>query len=97
MTNKPMINSQLQSQVENALAQIRPYLNADGGDVSLVEITDDMVVKVKLIGACSSCPMSMMTLKSGIEQVILRAVPEIKSVESVTHDTFENLQWESGI
>lgn len=91
------MTTQLQAQVENALAQIRPYLNADGGDVSLVEITDDMVVKVKLIGACSSCPMSIMTLKSGIEQVILKSVPEIKSVESVTYDAYENHQWESGI
>ena len=92
-----MTNSPLQVQVENALAQIRPYLKADGGDVSLIEITDEMVVKVKLIGACSSCAMSMMTLKAGIEQVILRAVPEIKSVESITQDACENLQWENGI
>ena len=69
--------------IEEALEQIRPYLQADGGDVSLIEITDDMVVKLELHGACKSCSMSMMTLKAGIEETIKRAVPEIKSVEAV--------------
>ena len=69
--------------IEEALEQIRPYLQADGGDVSLIEITDDMIVKLELHGACKSCSMSMMTLKAGIEETIKRAVPEIKSVEAV--------------
>lgn len=69
--------------IEEALAQLRPYLEADQGDVSLIEVTDDMVVRLKFLGACSSCSMSAMTLKAGIEQTILRMVPEIKSVESV--------------
>ena len=62
---------------------IRPYLQADGGNVSLIEITDDNIVKVELMGACKSCSMSLMTLKAGIEEAIKRAVPEIKSVEAI--------------
>ena len=73
----------LLSRVENALNQLRPYLEADSGDVSLIEITDEMVVRLKFLGACSSCSMSAMTLKAGIEQTILRMVPEIKSVVAI--------------
>jgi len=73
----------LTKRVEEALEQIRPYLQADGGNVSLLEITDDMIVKLELLGACKSCSMSMMTLKAGIEETIKRAVPEIISVEAV--------------
>lgn len=73
----------LSKRVEEALDQIRPYLQADGGNVSLVEITDDNIVRVELLGACKSCSMSMMTMKAGIEESIKRAVPEIKAVESV--------------
>lgn len=73
----------LTKKVEDALEQIRPYLNADGGNVSLVEITDENIVKLELLGACKSCSMSMMTLKAGIEETIKRAVPEIVSVEAV--------------
>ncbi len=72
----------LLERVENALSQLRPYLEADRGDVTLIEITDDMVVRLKFLGACQSCSMSAMTLKAGIEQTILRMVPEIKSVEA---------------
>ena len=73
----------LSKRVEEALDQIRPYLQADGGNVSLVEITDDFIAKVELQGACKSCSMSMMTMKAGIEESIKRSVPEIKSVEAV--------------
>lgn len=78
----------LLTRVENALNQLRPYLEADSGDVSLVEITDDMVVRLKFLGACRSCSMSAMTLKAGIEQTILRMVPEIKSVEAIEEESF---------
>lgn len=74
---------QLIRRIEEALGQLRPYLEADQGDVSLVEVTDDMVVRLKFLGACSSCSMSSMTLKAGIEQTIIRMVPEIKRVEAV--------------
>lgn len=69
--------------VEEALDQVRPYLQADGGNVSLLEITDEKVVKLELLGACKSCSMSMMTLKAGIEESIKRSVPEIIAVEAV--------------
>ncbi|HEX8376986.1 MAG TPA: NifU family protein [Pedobacter sp.] len=73
----------LLQKVETALDTIRPYLEADGGNVSVEEITSDNIVKLKLLGACGSCPMSIMTLKAGIEQAIKRAVPEIEGVEAV--------------
>ncbi len=74
---------ELHSRVENALNSIRPYLEADGGNVKVKEITDDMTVKLELMGACSSCPMSSMTLKAGLEEAILKSVPEIKKVEAL--------------
>ena len=70
--------------IEEALTTIRPYLESDGGDINLVEVTDDMVVKVKLVGACSSCNVSMMTFKNGVEVAIKNAVPEVKEVIDVT-------------
>jgi Fe-S cluster biogenesis protein NfuA len=70
-------------QVEKALDSIRPYLEADGGNVSVEEITPDNVVKLKMLGSCGSCPMSIMTLKAGIEQAIMKAVPEITAVEAL--------------
>ena len=73
----------LVDKVEQALEQIRPYLEADGGNVEVLEITEDMVLKLKLVGSCSSCPMSIMTLKAGIEETIKRAVPEIISVDAI--------------
>jgi Fe-S cluster biogenesis protein NfuA len=75
--------SDLQAKVEEALEQIRPYLQADGGNVTLIEITDDKIVKLELLGACKSCSMSAMTLKAGIEESIRRAAPEIKGVEAI--------------
>ncbi len=73
----------MRDKVEEVLSKVRPSLKADGGDVELVEVTEDGVVKVRLSGACKGCPMSAMTLKSGIEQAIKRELPEIKSVEEV--------------
>ena len=73
----------LNAQIEEALNQIRPYLQADGGDVSFVEITADAIVRVKLEGACKSCSMSAMTMKSGIEETLKRVVPNLKAVEAV--------------
>lgn len=73
----------MKEQVEQALAKIRPTLQADGGDVELVEVTDAGIVKVRLQGACKGCPMSQMTLKNGIERIILKQVPGVKAVEAV--------------
>lgn len=69
--------------VEASLDTMRPYLKDDGGNVEVVEITDEMIVRVKLVGACSSCPQSYMTMKAGIEEAVKRSVPEIKSVVAV--------------
>ena len=73
-------DSGLIPRVEEALQTIRPYLEADGGDVKLLEVTEDMVVRLELLGACGTCPMSSMTLKAGVEEAIKRAVPEITAV-----------------
>ncbi|WP_339876660.1 NifU family protein [uncultured Algoriphagus sp.] len=74
---------ELREQIEFALDTIRPYLEADGGNVRIVELTDDMVLKLELLGSCGSCPMSTMTLKAGVEEAIKRAIPEITRVEAV--------------
>jgi Fe-S cluster biogenesis protein NfuA len=73
----------LKEKVQAALDKIRPSLQADGGDVELVDVTGDGVVKVKLKGACGSCPMALMTLKNGVERVVKSEVPEVKEVVSV--------------
>ena len=73
----------MKEKVEAALDKIRPMLKADGGDVQLVDVSDDGVVKVRLQGACSGCPMSQMTLKNGVERIIKQEVPEVKMVEAV--------------
>ncbi len=73
----------MMEKVEKVLDEIRPALQADGGNVELVEVTEDNVVKVKLVGACGTCPMSQMTLKMGIEKHMKEKLPEIKEVVSV--------------
>ncbi|MBG0774973.1 MAG: NifU family protein [Desulfovibrionaceae bacterium] len=73
----------MREKVEQALAKIRPVLQADGGDVELIDVTDNGIVKVRLTGACKGCPMSQLTLKNGIERVILKEVPQVKAVEAV--------------
>jgi Fe-S cluster biogenesis protein NfuA len=76
-------NIELEGKVKNVIEQIRPYLQADGGDISFVNLTDDNVVNVELMGACGSCPFSRMTLKNGVESAVKKALPEIKSVEAI--------------
>jgi Fe-S cluster biogenesis protein NfuA len=73
----------LREKVEGALNKVRPALQADGGDVELIDVDEDGVVKLKLQGACAGCPMSQMTLKMGIEKVLKQNVPEVDRVESV--------------
>ncbi|HVN59205.1 MAG TPA: NifU family protein [Bacteroidales bacterium] len=73
----------IRDRVVNALERVRPYLQSDGGDISLVEITEDNIVRVKLQGACHGCPFSIQTLKAGVEQALLKEVPEIKQVVAV--------------
>ena len=74
----------MKERVEKLLAEIRPSLQADGGDVELVEITEDNVVMVRLTGHCGGCPMAQMTLKNGIERYLRQSLPEIKWVERVS-------------
>ncbi|MFP4093292.1 MAG: NifU family protein [Cyclobacteriaceae bacterium] len=69
--------------IENALNDIRPYLATDGGNVKVLDVSDEMVVRLELLGACGSCPMSVMTMKAGIEETIKRQIPEIKDVQAV--------------
>ena len=76
-------NLELENKVRNVLDQIRPYLQADGGDVRFVGLTEDNVVNVEMQGSCGSCPFSRMTLKNGIEEAVRKALPEITSVEAV--------------
>jgi Fe-S cluster biogenesis protein NfuA len=73
----------IKERVEKALEKIRPYLIADGGDIALIDITDDMVVKVEMKGACNGCPFSLQTLKAGVEIAVKKEVPEIKEVVDV--------------
>ncbi len=73
----------MKEQVEKALLKIRPALQRDGGDVEVVEVTEDGIVKVKLTGACHGCPMATLTLKQGIERVLMQEIPAIKEVVSV--------------
>ncbi len=70
--------------IEDALSEIRPFLQDDGGDISFVELSDDWVVKVKLVGACSSCDISMMTLSNGVEVAIKNAVPQVTKVIDIS-------------
>ncbi len=72
----------LKASVEQALAKIRPMLQRDGGDIELVEVTDG-IVKVRLTGACKGCPMSQMTLKQGVEKLLMKEVPGLKEVQAV--------------
>jgi len=77
------MNTEMKAKINAALEKIRPYLQQDGGDITLVEVTDDLIVKVRLLGACGSCPYSIQTLKNGVETALRRDVPEIKDVVAV--------------
>ena len=73
----------LEEKVKSIIEQIRPFLQQDGGDIEYVELTQDNVVKVRLQGACGSCPHAKMTLKQGVESVVKEHLPEIKAVEDI--------------
>ena len=78
-----MSKEEILKSVASTLDQVRPYLQADGGDIEVVELTDDNILKVRLTGACHGCPFSMQTLKAGVEQAIKRDIPQIKEVVSI--------------
>jgi Fe-S cluster biogenesis protein NfuA len=71
--------------IEEALSSIRPYLQADGGDIELVAVKDDMTVEVRLTGACNGCPMQLQTMKFGVEQAVKSAVPDVKAVVDINN------------
>jgi len=77
------MQAEMMLKIEGALDSIRPYLQADGGNVKIVGLTEEMVLQIELTGNCSSCPMSTMTLKAGVEEAVKRDIPEIKRVEAV--------------
>ncbi|HDO26485.1 MAG TPA: NifU family protein [Bacteroidetes bacterium] len=79
----PNTKEELIQKVENVIEQVRPYLQADGGDINFVELTDDNTVNVELTGACGACPFSTMTLKNGVEATLKRVLPEIKEVVAI--------------
>ena len=72
--------------IEQSLETMRDFLRADGGDVELIDIEDDMTVKIRLLGQCRSCSMSVMTMKAGIEEAVLKAVPEVKAVIAINEE-----------
>ena len=72
------------NKIEEALQEIRPYLESDGGNINFIELTDEWVVKVELVGACGTCEISTMTLKNGVESVIKKAVPQVKEVVEIS-------------
>lgn len=79
--------AELTNRIEAALNSIRPYLEADGGNVRVLEFTSDQVLRLEFMGACGTCPMSTMTFKAGVEEAIKRTVPEIKKIEVVNLTT----------
>jgi Fe-S cluster biogenesis protein NfuA len=83
-SKKLLKEKKMEERIKEAIEELRPHLQADGGDVELVEVTDDGVVKVRLLGACEGCPMREMTLTQGITQFIKKKVPEIKEVQAVS-------------
>lgn len=78
-----MNKQEIEQKVSEIIEQLRPYLQDDGGDIDLLEVTDDLTVKVRLQGTCGACPYSLMTLKNGVEEAIKREIPEIKEVVNV--------------
>ena len=81
------MSKEIELKILSALDEIRPYLQSDGGDISFISINDSNEVRVKLLGACGTCPMSIQTLKSGVEKAIQKAVPEVSKVIAVDEYT----------
>ena len=82
-----MIDQELRNKIENALDELRPYLEEDGGGISLIDVTDNMVARLEFLGACKSCNMSMSTFKAGVEQAVMQSAPSIKGVEVINMQT----------
>ena len=78
--------TELETKVMHVIDQIRPYLQADGGDVEFVDLMEDNTVNIRLLGTCGNCPYSVQTLKNGIQAAMVKAIPEIRAVEAVSTD-----------
>jgi Fe-S cluster biogenesis protein NfuA len=78
--------SEINEKIKKVLDEVRPYLQADGGDVFFIELTNDMIVKIRFTGACKNCSLNFQTLKAGIEYSIMKAIPEIKEVQSIINE-----------
>lgn len=87
MKTQTVSKEEITNRVESALDSIRPYLEADGGNVRVLELSADNILKLEFVGACGNCPMSTMTFKAGVEEAIKRVVPEIKIIEVVNLTT----------
>jgi Fe-S cluster biogenesis protein NfuA len=83
MSKAVLPNQEITDRIEASLDTIRPYLEADGGNVRILELTADNILKLEFLGNCGSCPMSTMTFKAGVEEAIKRTVPEIKSIQVI--------------
>ena len=90
MTTETLIENNIIERIENSLDKIRPYLETDGGNVKVLEVTENMILRLELLGACGTCPMSLTTMKGGIEEVIMRDLPEIKGIEAINITTPNN-------
>ncbi|MBP1657556.1 MAG: nitrogen-fixing NifU domain protein [Bacteroidetes bacterium] len=77
------MSPEVETRIQNALTQVRPYLQADGGDVTFVRMRDDGILELSWTGTCKICPMSVMTLRAGVERTIMKEVPEVRRVETV--------------
>ncbi len=86
--NTTQTTEELTQRIEASLDGIRPYLEADGGNVKILEITDDLIVKLEFLGNCGSCKMSTMTFKAGVEEAIKRVAPEVKSIQVINLTPF---------
>ena len=84
------MSRELTQRIESTLDELRPYLEADGGDIRLVEVTEDLVVRLELLGACADCSMIHMTLKGGVESAIKKAAPEVTGIEAINLSSRQN-------
>jgi Fe-S cluster biogenesis protein NfuA len=78
--------SEINEKIKNVLDEVRPYLQADGGDIFFIELTSEMIVKVRFTGACKNCSLNFQTFKAGVEYSIMKAIPEIKEVQSIINE-----------
>jgi Fe-S cluster biogenesis protein NfuA len=89
MTTKVTEAADLETQVDRALEEIRPYIHSHGGEVNVIEVTPEGVARLQMVGSCNGCPMSMLTMRLGIERILAEKLPELKGAQAVFVDDFE--------